>query len=185
MRAEKRRQSTEAFKREAIRLVTEQGAGGSETARNLGINAHLLGRWKRAFETKGRAAVSGNGRRASEQEELPRLRDENTRLRLARDMLKKALGFVASGSNCGMPLWPSTSTPGRLLSWVRCLRSAVVGLMRICHDTHARQSMRRQSSCEPVSRRSRPTPVTGMALAVGPHTSRTRGALWDERRHDG
>ena len=91
--AEKRRQYTEEFKREAIRLVTEQGYGMSETARNLGMNAHMLGRWKRDFDTKGSAAFSGNGRMASEQEEWRRLRDENTRLRMERDMLKKALGF--------------------------------------------------------------------------------------------
>ena len=99
MMAEKRRQYTEEFKREAIRLVTEQGYGVSETARNLGINAHMLGRWKRDFDTNGSAAFSGHGRMASDQEELQRLRDENKRLRMERDILKKALGFFASGSN--------------------------------------------------------------------------------------
>jgi transposase len=99
MMAEKRRQYTEEFKREAIRLVTEQGYGVSETARNLGINAHMLGRWKRELDTQGSTAFPGNGRMASDQEELRRLRDENTRLRMERDMLKKALGFFASGSN--------------------------------------------------------------------------------------
>jgi transposase-like protein len=72
MTAEKRRNDTEECKREAIRLVTEQGYGGSETARNLGINAHLLGRWKRAFDTKAHAALPGNGRIASDQEEVQR-----------------------------------------------------------------------------------------------------------------
>lgn len=101
--AEKRRQSTEEFKREAIRLVTEQGYGVSETAGNLGINAHMLGRWKREFDTKGRAAFSGNGRMASDQAEWQRWRDEHKRWSMERDMLKKALGFCASGSNGGMP----------------------------------------------------------------------------------
>lgn len=99
MKAEKRRQYTEEFKREAIRLVTEQGYGVSETARNLGINAHMLGRWKREFDIQGSAAFRGNGRIASDQEELQQLRDENKRLRMERDILKKALGFFASGSN--------------------------------------------------------------------------------------
>ena len=97
--AEMRRQYTEEFKREAIRLVTEQGYSVSETARNLGINAHMLGRWKREFDTKGSTAFPGHGRMASAQEELQRLRDENNRLRMERDILKKALGFFASGSN--------------------------------------------------------------------------------------
>jgi transposase len=99
MIAEKRRQYTEEFKRDAIRLVTEQGYSVSETARNLGINAQMLGRWKRELDTKGRAAFSGTGRMASDQEEVQRLRDENKRLRMERDILKKALGFFASGSN--------------------------------------------------------------------------------------
>ena len=99
MMAEKRRQYTEEFKREAIRLVTEQGYSVSETARNLGINAHMLGRWKREFDMQGSTAFPGHGRMASAQEELPRLRDENKRLRMERDILTKALGFFASGSN--------------------------------------------------------------------------------------
>jgi transposase len=67
--AEKRRNDTEEFKREAIRLVTEQGDSVSDTARNLGIKAHRLGRWKREFATKASAAFPGNGRMASDKEE--------------------------------------------------------------------------------------------------------------------
>ena len=74
MMVEKRRQYTEEFKREAMRLVTEQGYGVSETARHLGINAQMAGRWKREFDTKGRAAFPGNGRMSSAQEEWQRLR---------------------------------------------------------------------------------------------------------------
>jgi DNA invertase Pin-like site-specific DNA recombinase len=50
MQREKRRQYTEEFKCEAVRLITEHGYGVTETARNLGINAHMLGRWKRQVE---------------------------------------------------------------------------------------------------------------------------------------
>ena len=45
--SEKRRQYTDEFKREAVRLVTEQGYGVTEAARNLGINGRMLDRWKR------------------------------------------------------------------------------------------------------------------------------------------
>jgi transposase len=72
MKAEKRRQYTEECKREALRLVTAQGYGVSETARNLGINAQMLGRWKRECDTQGRAALPGHGRMASDQDELRR-----------------------------------------------------------------------------------------------------------------
>jgi transposase len=50
MQSHKRRQYTEACKREAVRLITEHGYGVTETARHLGIHARMLGRWKRQGE---------------------------------------------------------------------------------------------------------------------------------------
>jgi len=67
--AEKRRHDGGEFTREAVRLVTEQGYGVSETARHLGINAHMLGRWKRQVEAQQSAAFPGNGRVSPAQEE--------------------------------------------------------------------------------------------------------------------
>jgi transposase InsO family protein len=48
----KRRNDDDECKHAAIRLVTVNGHGVSETARNLGINAHILSRWKRAEEAR-------------------------------------------------------------------------------------------------------------------------------------
>jgi transposase len=59
----------------------------------------MLGRWKREVEAQQSAAFPGNGRVSPAQEELQRLREDHKRLRMERDMLKKALGYVASGSN--------------------------------------------------------------------------------------
>ena len=70
--AEKRRKYGEAFTREAVRLVTEHGDGVSETARNLGINGHMLGRWKREVEAPQSAAFPGNGRVSPDPQELQR-----------------------------------------------------------------------------------------------------------------
>ena len=97
--SEKRHNAGDEFKRAAIRLVTEHGDGVGETARNLGINATMLSRWKREAETTPHAAFPGNGRVAPEQDELHRLRNENKRLRMERDVLKKALGYFASESS--------------------------------------------------------------------------------------
>ena len=96
---DKRRNYGDEFKREAIRLVTVNGYGVAETARNLGINANMLSRWKRAAETKSNGAFIGNGHVSPEQEELRRLREENKRLRMERDILKKTVGFFASESS--------------------------------------------------------------------------------------
>jgi transposase len=95
---DKRRISTEEFKREAVRLVTNQGYGVVEAARNLGLNASMLGRWKREVEQTMNGAFPGNGRVSLDQEEVCRLREENRRLRMERDIFKKALGFFASES---------------------------------------------------------------------------------------
>ena len=58
---DKRHIDTEAFKREAVRLVTEQGDGVAAAARHLGLNASRLGRWKRAVEQTMHGAFPGNG----------------------------------------------------------------------------------------------------------------------------
>lgn len=97
--AEKRRNYGDEFKREAVRLVTTHGYRVSETARNLGINPNMLGRWKREVEAKQHGAFPGNGHVAPDKEEVQRLREENKRLRMERDILKKALGYFASESN--------------------------------------------------------------------------------------
>jgi transposase len=70
--AEKRRNYGDEFKREAGRLVTEQGYGVAETARNLGSNTNMLGRWKREVETQHSGAFPGNGHVSPDKEELQR-----------------------------------------------------------------------------------------------------------------
>jgi transposase len=99
MMVEKRQIDTAEFKREAVRLVTAHGYGVAEAARNLGINAAMLGRWKRELEAHENGAFPGKGRLLPEQEELHRLREENKRLRMEREILKKAAAFFASESS--------------------------------------------------------------------------------------
>ena len=94
--AAKRKIYTAEFKREAVSLITHHGYGVSEAARNLGIHATMLRKWKRALEQQGAQAFSGNGRLSPAQEELYRLRQENKRLRMERDILKKAALFFAN-----------------------------------------------------------------------------------------
>ncbi len=56
----------------------------------------MLGRWKRVIETDGTQAFRGLGVRTGEAEDLHRLRQENRRLRIERNILKKATAFFAS-----------------------------------------------------------------------------------------
>jgi transposase len=98
MMIEKRQTYTAEFKCEAVRLVTEHGYSVAEAARNLGLNAQMLQRWKRELAARENGAFPGKGRLSPDQEEVHRLREDNKRLRMERDILKKALGFVASES---------------------------------------------------------------------------------------
>jgi transposase len=59
----------------------------------------MLGRWVQEFQTDQEDAFRGNGNLTPEQEELRRLREENRRLKLEREVLKKAAVFFAKESS--------------------------------------------------------------------------------------
>lgn len=92
---EKRRNYDRAFKIEAVRLVKETGRKVTEVARELGINANQLHRWKRQFAEDGECAFVGKGRLKPEQEELRRLRRELADVTEERDILKKAVSIFS------------------------------------------------------------------------------------------
>jgi transposase len=96
--ARKRKHYSKQFKIDAVQLVTEQGFGVSEAARNLGIHHSSLRRWKRQLESDGNQAFPGKGNLSADKDELNRLRKENKRLRMERDILKKATAFFAKES---------------------------------------------------------------------------------------
>lgn len=79
------------YKEEAVALVREQGYSVPEAATSLGINPNMLYKWKDNFE----AQLEGKGLAEDEREELKRLRRENKRLRMEKEILKKASAFFA------------------------------------------------------------------------------------------
>ena len=91
-----RRQYTAEFKRDAVALVMEQGYTITAAARNLGLTPKLLSRWKGEQQQQRDAAFPGQGHQTPEQSELRRLREDNQRLRMERDILKKATAFFAT-----------------------------------------------------------------------------------------
>jgi len=93
--AKKRRNYTPEFKTEAVKLVTEQGYSVAEAARSLGIHETLLRSWRQALEAQGDQAFPGHGKLPAIEEELRRLKAENKRLQMERDILKKATAFFA------------------------------------------------------------------------------------------
>ena len=98
MTEKKRRQYTAEFKKEAVGLVTNQGYTAVEAAKNLGIYVGILNRWRREQSKAPQNAFPGTGHRSPEVEELERLREENRRLKMEREILKKAAAFFAKES---------------------------------------------------------------------------------------
>lgn len=98
MTEQRRRKYTPEFKSEAVGLIIDQGYTIAEAARNLGIHSHMLGRWRREYLEGKRNAFPGTGHQPAEVEELKRLREENRRLKMEREILKKAAAFFARES---------------------------------------------------------------------------------------
>ena len=90
-----RKSYSEEFKLDAVSLVREQNYKIAEAARSLGISANMLGRWLKEQELEGAHAFRGNGKLTPEQEEIRRLREENKRLKMEKEILKKATVFFA------------------------------------------------------------------------------------------
>ena len=90
-----RKRYTKEFKVEAVKLLTEQGYTYKQASEALGIGPSMLNRWKREIEIRGESVFPGNGKQVGMEEELRQLREENRRLQLEREILKKAAAFFA------------------------------------------------------------------------------------------
>lgn len=92
-----RRQFTESFKDEAVRLLRErQGAGATLAAvsRELDVTPEQLRLWERQRVARGAVPRAAE----SEADELRRLRREVETLQQEREFLKKATAFFAKES---------------------------------------------------------------------------------------
>ncbi|GBE29283.1 transposase [bacterium BMS3Bbin04] len=90
-----RRHHNQEFKREAVALVVDHAYSCAAAGRSLGVNGGVIGRWKRELATQGPEAFPGNGKRTAEQQRIAELETENRRLRMEKDILKKATVFFA------------------------------------------------------------------------------------------
>jgi transposase len=89
-----RRDFTDEFKNDAVKLVIEQGYSATEVGRRLGIHHSNVSRWVRDHLSCNEKSTDTQDLEA----EVKRLRKENKRLLMERDILKKAAAFFANES---------------------------------------------------------------------------------------
>lgn len=82
------------FKREAVRMVVEDGLGVREVERSLGITHGVLKGWVQKHRDHQDAAFVGRVAAESPEAELKRLCKENERLQRERDILKNHPGAL-------------------------------------------------------------------------------------------
>jgi transposase len=95
----KRQRYTAEFKNDAVNLVVEHGYSSAEAGRRLGINANNISKWVRQHRDQQDAAALGTASPKELQAEIKRLRKENKRLQMEREILKKAAAFFANESD--------------------------------------------------------------------------------------
>lgn len=93
----KRRSFTGEYKAEAAGLVRQSGKSIGVIAGELGLGETVLRRWVQQAEIDAGRGAPGK-LTSSEREELAQLRRENKRLRMEREILKKATAFFAKES---------------------------------------------------------------------------------------
>ena len=90
-----RKNYTDEFRQEAVRLLQMSGKSARQIGRELGVAQSVLSRWKEQAD----ASETVSDEDQSKDEELRHLRRENARLRMERDILKKATAFFAKESS--------------------------------------------------------------------------------------
>jgi transposase len=80
------------FKVSAVKLVQEKKCTISEAARDLGVDAASIRNWLKKF---GAEAGGREDEESALRAEVRRLREENKRLLMEREILKKATAFFA------------------------------------------------------------------------------------------
>ena len=93
-----RRQFSREYKLEAVKLVKERGVSVLQAARDLDVHENVLRNWVREATTDPQEAFPGKVVMNPEQAEIERLKKEVNKLRMERDILKKAAAYFAKES---------------------------------------------------------------------------------------
>ena len=93
--AKRRRKFSEEFKREAVNLTRQPNVTVSQVARDIGVGASDLFRWRRELEANGKA-FTGSG--VPRDQEVMALKRELAKVKQERDFLRDAAAFFARES---------------------------------------------------------------------------------------
>ncbi|NWG28393.1 MAG: transposase [Ignavibacteriaceae bacterium] len=88
-----RRSFDREFKLSAVKLVIDSGKSVKTIAAELGISDNTLFNWKKKYLEDAKNAFPGKGHLKPEQEELRKKDKEIARLKMERDILKKAIAY--------------------------------------------------------------------------------------------
>ena len=83
---------SEEYKKDAVKMVLENGISITKVSKDLGIGRSTLEKWIRDYKSSTESQVVS----INEREELRKLKAENHKLRLERELLKKATVFFAN-----------------------------------------------------------------------------------------
>jgi transposase len=93
-----RRQFSREFKLEAVKMVKERGVTVAQAARDLDVHENVLRKWVREKVADPQRAFPGQGVMKPDNSEIERLKKENAKLKMERDLLKKAAAYFARES---------------------------------------------------------------------------------------
>lgn len=88
-----RRTFDREFKISAVKLVMDTGKSVKSIAAELGISENSLFNWKKKYIEDAKNSFPGKGYMKPEQEELRKKDREIARLKMERDILKKAIAY--------------------------------------------------------------------------------------------
>lgn len=98
MGTRERRNFTPEFKREAVKLAEQPGRSVSAVARELGVQRSVLKHWMSSFASGKYETDRKLPLKSAQQQENEQLRRELAKVKMERDILKKALGFFTKES---------------------------------------------------------------------------------------
>lgn len=86
------RKFSEEYKIDAVKMVVENDLKASQVSKDLGIGQSTLDKWVKIYRSQTKPKLT----KVNDAEEIRRLKAENQKLKLERELLKKAALFFAN-----------------------------------------------------------------------------------------